>query len=179
VVRSDALKNREHILVIAAKAFAASPDASLNSIAKAAGIGPGTLYRHFPTRNALILALYQHEMQALVDAAADLLARHPPMQALRLWFERLAVQIRAKHGAGAALEAVMDASVVEASYLAMTGAVTSLVKAAEKAKAIRPGLDPEDLFFLMGFLWRTPPGKKGEARAKRLMDFVMTGLEPG
>src|SRR3981189_2908491 len=88
--RSDALKNREAILQAAHDALAESPHASLNSIAKRAGVGPGTLYRHFPTREALVLAVYRHDVQQLVDSAPVLLEEHSPLDALRLWFDRLA-----------------------------------------------------------------------------------------
>lgn len=177
MVRSDAQKNREQILAVAAKAFAASPDASLNAIAKAAGIGPGTLYRHFPTREALVVAVYHNEIQLLVDFADGLLAKNPPLEALRIWLERVAQPVRAKHGMASVLNAAMSESAREASYGPMIGATQRMVEAAQKAGAMRPGLDAEDIVHLVGFLWRLPPGKKGEARARRLLDFVMTGLK--
>src|SRR5580700_10735083 len=98
LLRADAQKNRAKILDAARAALAAAPDASLNSIAKAAGVGPGTLYRHFPNREALVLAVYRQEIQALVDLAPALIAKHPPLVALRLWFDRLAHYGRIKHG---------------------------------------------------------------------------------
>lgn len=76
--RSDALKNRAVILQVAHDALAESPDASLNSIAKRAGVGPGTLYRHFPTREALILEVHRHDTERLVASVPDVLAAHPP-----------------------------------------------------------------------------------------------------
>src|SRR5580692_3261912 len=84
--RSDALRNRERILSVAYGAFRDDPEASLNTIAKLAGVGPGTLYRHFPTREDLILALYQHEVQAVVDSVPEVLAEREPLDALRVWF---------------------------------------------------------------------------------------------
>jgi AcrR family transcriptional regulator len=86
------------ILEIARDALAAPPDALLNSIAKAAGVGPGTLYRHFPTREALVPGVDRHEIQHLVDLAPALIAKHPPLAALRLWFDRLGHYGRIKHG---------------------------------------------------------------------------------
>src|SRR6201991_4615471 len=103
--RSDALKNREAILQVAHEVFAESGDASLNSIAKRAEIGPGTLYRHFPTRETLVLAVYRAELEDLVERAAELLRREPPLTALRMYFERLAGYIRIKRGLGDALSA--------------------------------------------------------------------------
>ena len=79
--RADALKNREHILAVAHDAFAETGTTSLNEIAKRAGVDAGTLYRHFPTREALILAVYQHDVQRLVDSVEQVLAVHEPMSA--------------------------------------------------------------------------------------------------
>ncbi len=97
-LRADAQANRYLILASARAAFAASPDASLNSIAKTAGVGAGTLYRHFPGRESLILALYRHEIETLVDLAQALIDTHPPIEAFRLWCARLADYGRIKHG---------------------------------------------------------------------------------
>src|SRR6201993_3769017 len=102
-LRSDAQRNREHILQIAHDAFAESGATSLNEIAKRAGVGAGTLYRHFPTREALILAVYRHDIERHVKAVPRLLAQHEPLDALRIWFEQLAHYVRVKHGLGEAL----------------------------------------------------------------------------
>src|SRR5580704_12330249 len=99
-LRADAQQNRQRILEAAREAFAASGEASLNSIAKKAGVGPGTLYRHFPSREALVLAVYRYDVQKLADAAAELLSEHEPLRALRLWFDRLAYYGQIKHGLG-------------------------------------------------------------------------------
>src|SRR5690348_3307239 len=109
--RADAQQNRERILQAAHDALAESDDASLNSIAHRAGVGAGTLYRHFPSREALILAVYRHDVQALVDSVSDVLAEYGPLDAFRVWFERLADYVRVKHGLGEALHsaAVQDA----------------------------------------------------------------------
>ncbi len=104
-LRADAQQNRERILEAARDALAASGDASLNSIAKRAGVGPGTLYRHFPSREALILAVYRYDVQQLADAAPELLADHPPIEALRLWCDRLAHYGMIRHGLADALHA--------------------------------------------------------------------------
>src|ERR1700739_4329668 len=88
--RSDARRNRDAILAAALEALTESPDASLNAIARRAGIANATLYRHFPTREDLVLATYEREVAKLVDAADVLLRRQPPSDALRSWVERLA-----------------------------------------------------------------------------------------
>ena len=176
--RADAQQNRERILKFAREALAASPDASLNSIAKAAGVGPGTLYRHFPSREALVLALYRHEIQQLVGLAPALAAQHPPLTALRLWFERLAHYGRIKHGLADVLHAAMNDGVLHETYGPMVGAIDLLLRACEASGSIRKGVDAEDVLLLMGFLWRIEPGREGEARAKRLLALVMNGLQP-
>jgi AcrR family transcriptional regulator len=87
--RSDAQRNRDAILVAALDALTESPEASLNAIAKRAGVANATLYRHFPTREDLVLATYEHEVRKLVDAAGSLLEQLPPLDALSGWVERL------------------------------------------------------------------------------------------
>src|SRR6478609_1150457 len=96
--RSDARRNRDAILAAALEALSESPDASLNAIAKRAGVANATLYRHFPTREALVLASYQYEVGRLVDAADSLLRRHAPLDALGRWVDRLAHYAVTKHG---------------------------------------------------------------------------------
>src|SRR3954468_12890029 len=103
--RADALQNRARIVEVARDALTADGDASLNSIAKKAGVGPGTLYRHFPNREALVLAVYRPHVQQRADSAPALLGEHPPLDALRLWFDRLAYYGRIKHGLADVLHA--------------------------------------------------------------------------
>ena len=178
-LRADAQQNRERLLEAARSALAAAPDASLNSIAKAAGVGPGTLYRHFPNREALVLAVYRQEIQALVDLAPALIVRHPPLGALRRWFDRLAHYGRIKHGLADVLHAATTDGVHGETYGPMVGAIDRLLRACEAAGDIGSGADAEDVLLLMGFLWRIEPGPEGEARAKRLLDLVIAGLQAG
>src|SRR5579864_1796392 len=101
--RSDARRNRDAILAAALEALTASPDASLNAIAKRAGVANATLYRHFPTKEELVLATYQQEVRQLVAAADSLLHKQAPIDALRSWVERLARYAVTKHGLADAL----------------------------------------------------------------------------
>jgi AcrR family transcriptional regulator len=175
-VRADARQNRARIIEVAREALTAAGDASLNSIAKKAGVGPGTLYRHFPTREALIVAVYRHEVERLAAYAPELLAEHPPLEALRLWFDRLAYYGRIKHGLSDVLHALTDDGLVGETYGPIIGAVTTLLRACEDDGSIRPCVDPDDVLLMLGFLWRVSPGKEGEARAVRLLDLVIDGL---
>jgi AcrR family transcriptional regulator len=176
--RSDALKNREAILQVAHDALAESADASLNSIAKRAGVGAGTLYRHFPTREALILEVYQHDMDRLVDSVPDVLATRTPLDALRQWFTNLATYVRIKHGLGEALHSAAAQEVVSASWPPVTDAVRQLLDVCERAGEIRPGIDPVDVIMLMSCLWRTPDNPDGAAQADRLLELAIDGFRP-
>ncbi|QUQ63988.1 TetR/AcrR family transcriptional regulator [Kutzneria sp. CA-103260] len=174
--RSDAQANRARILEVARDLLAEDGDASLNSIAKAAGVGPGTLYRHFPNREALVLAVYRAEVQRLVDAAPELLDKEPPLVALRRWFERLAAQIRIKHGLGDALSAAAQDAVTNETYGPVIGAIELILRAGEKDGTIRPDLDPDDVLMMMSCVWRTPPGRAGQKQANRLLDLVLDSV---
>jgi len=176
--RLDARQNRDRILAAAVEAFTVSGTASLNSIAKKAGVGIGTLYRHFPTREALVLEVYRHEVQQLVDAAPALLATKPPLAALREWLDRAAQYGMTKAGLADALSTVItshEALAAEAVGL-VRGALALLLHANEQAGVIRAGLDPDDVLLLMGFLWRIDPNGEWQARSGRLLDLLMDGL---
>jgi AcrR family transcriptional regulator len=177
-LRADAQHNRDRILQVARDALAVSGDASLNSIAKRAGVGPGTLYRHFPTREALVLAVYRHDVQQLVDCAAALLKEHPPLQALRLWFDRLAYCERIKHGLAGVLQAATSDGLAGETYGPVIRAITVLLRACDEAGTIRPGVDPDDVLLILGFLWRID-ASDWQARASRMLDLVLDGLRAG
>ena len=180
-LRADAQQNRDRILEVAHDALTASGTASLNSIAKAAGVGIGTLYRHFPTREALVLAVYRHEVQQLVDAAPLLLETQPPIDALRQWMDRLAHYGMTKSGLADALftaTTTHDALSAE-TYGPVIGALSLLLQANERAGTIRPGLDPDDVLLILGFLWRIDPKTDWRSRSSRLLDLLMHGLRAG
>ncbi|WP_046498666.1 TetR/AcrR family transcriptional regulator [Streptomyces odonnellii] len=174
--RADALKNRETILQVAHDALAESPGASLNSIAKRAGVGAGTLYRHFPTREALILEVYRHDLARLIASVPDVLAEHPPLDAFRRWFTTLTAYVRIKHDLGEALHSAAAQEVISASWPPVTAAVQQLLDACEQAGDIRPGIDPVDVIMLLSCLWRTPNTPDGTTQATRLLDLAITGL---
>ena len=178
-LRADAQQNRYRILEAARDAFAASGDASLNSIAKKAGVGPGTLYRHFPNREALVVAVYRYDMQKLADTAPKLLADHPPIAALRLWFDQLAHYGMIKHGLAGVLNAATSDDLVSETYEPLIGAITQLLQACTEDGGIRAGHDPGDVLLILGSLWRIDPGPGAEAKAGRLLDLVMAGLRAG
>jgi AcrR family transcriptional regulator len=176
-MRANAQRNRARILEVAHDLLAASSDASMNSIAQAAGVGAGTLYRHFPTREALVLAVYRHDVQRLVDSAPELLGQHSALDALTLWFERLASYIRIKHGLGDALDTATREAITDETYGPVIEAITAMLAAGEADGTIRPGLDPADVLLLMGSLWRTPNSTAGRAQIRRLLNIVSHGLQ--
>lgn len=171
-MRADARLNRARILSVAFRAFADDPDVSLNTIGKLAGVGAGTLYRHFPTREDLILAVHRQELQSIVDSVHDLVAEYPPLDALRVWLLRLADFARVKHGLGEALQAAVD----EDATTPITEAVAVLLGAGERAGEVRPGLDAADVLLLMGFLWRRAAGDAGDEQPRRVLDLAISGL---
>ena len=175
-LRADAQANKDCILDAARAALSADPEASLNSIAKAARVGAGTLYRHFPSRDALLLAVYRKEIDTLVALAPELLTKQPPLQAFRMWCDRLAKSCRMKHGIAGALHAVLSDQDFQETYWRMLDAVRQLMNACENSGDIRPGNNAEDFLTLLGLLWRIPSTPAGEARVTGLLALAFRGL---
>ncbi|MBL0887408.1 TetR/AcrR family transcriptional regulator [Myceligenerans indicum] len=176
--RTDALKNREQILRAAHEAFTEDGASSLNLVAKRAGVGPGTLYRHFPTREDLVLAVYRRDIEHLVNEVDDFLADDEPLAALRTWFETLAAYVRVKHGLGEALHSAAARDVVDETYAPVISAVARLLSACQEDGSLRPDLDPADVLLLMGFLWRVSDDREGADQARRVMDLAINGMKP-
>ena len=126
------IRNRERVLEAAKAVFSAGgAEASLEAVARAAGVGIGTLYRHFPTRDVLVEAVYRAELAEVAAAAGQLLNRHPPKLALRRWMDRYASFVAAKRGMAESLRAMVDSGAVEQSQTraSIVGAVEMLLKA--------------------------------------------------
>ncbi len=176
--RADAQRNRERILHVAREAFSTDPETSLNAIAKQAGVGAGTLYRHFPTREKLVLALYQREVERLSDTVDQLLDDSPPVETLQTWFRSLAEYVRMKHGLGEALNTAAARGIIDATYAPVLSAIRRLLDAGEHSGDLRAGLNESDVLLLMSCLWRVPPGPNGLAQADRLLDSITDALRP-
>ncbi|MFC5909183.1 TetR/AcrR family transcriptional regulator [Streptacidiphilus monticola] len=174
MVRSDARENRARILAAAREAFAEDGAASMNQIAQRAGVGAGTLYRNFPTREALVLAVYQDEVARITATVPDLLARLAPREALRHWTTDLVAAMRKKHGLGDALSAGAHQAAAEQSYGPVMAALTQLFDAGKKDGSIRQDAEPADFLQLTGALWRaaTTP----EDRAPHMLALILDGL---
>jgi AcrR family transcriptional regulator len=177
--RADAQRNRERILEAAKEAFTHSgANASLDDIAKEAGVGPGTLYRHFPMREELLEGVYRIEVEKLAAAAPKFAATKPPLEALRAWMLLFVDYIATKKIIAPALNAAVGgpATVVEASYAPIHEAVRALVKRAIKSGEVRKNVDPIDLLrALVGvaYLESTPDWQPS---ARRLVDILIAGL---
>ena len=177
--RQAAAQNRLAILAVAHELLAESATVSMNEIAKRAGVGAGTLYRHFPTREDLILAVYRHDVHNLVGSVDQILATNPPLAAFTTWFETLAAYIRVKHGLGEALHNAAIQHAIDETYAPVVAAVAKLLDACVTDGSVRPGLDPADVLLLMGYLWRVGPGEDGIAQSRRLTQIVLDGLRTG
>jgi AcrR family transcriptional regulator len=146
--RADAQRNRERLLTTALKLFTSSKhDVTLSAVAQRAGVGIGTLYRHFPTRDALVEAVYRHEVERLSNAAPALLKEMPADKALEEWLTRYAGLIAAKRGLKEAVRSIFEPGADAYAYSRdrMTTAVTLLLDAAAKSGAIRSDFDPQDV----------------------------------
>lgn len=175
-LRADARANRERILDVARDLLVADPQASLNSVAKAAGVGAGTLYRHFPNRETLVLALYNKEIATLAALAPTLLAKHPPVRAFQLWCERLVRFGKMKYGVADIVHASTSAEERREHYAPMLGAVRQMMEACEQSGEVEPGTDPEDVLVFLGLLWRIPPTSSGEEQIRRLLRLLLRGI---
>ena len=176
--RKAAARNRIAIIEAAHELFAQNPLVPLSEVAKRAGVGAGTLYRHFPTREDLILGAYQHDIERLTTTADEVLARHPSAKAAFVeWFETLSAYIRVKHGLGDALHGAAAQELISASWAPTTAAVKKLVDACVAEGSIAPGHDPADIIMLMSFLWRVANNDDGAAQGRRLIAAVFQGLQ--
>jgi AcrR family transcriptional regulator len=176
--RADAQRNRERILEIAKEAFTRSgANISLDDVAKHAAVGAGTLYRHFPTRDALLEAVYRTEVEKLAAAERKLAATMPPLEALRAWMLLFVDYIETKQIIAAALNTLVGgpSKIFEASGDLIKGAIHALVKRAVKSGDIRPDLDPLDLLRALVGVANVASAPDWPQSARRLVDILLLG----
>jgi AcrR family transcriptional regulator len=179
--RADAERNRERILEVAKEAFTRfGADASLDDIAKQAGVGPGTLYRHFPAREELLQAVYRSELEKLAAAEQKFAQTMPPIEALRAWLLLLVDGIATKQLIAPALNTLVGdpKKVFEASYTQVHEALRALVKRAIRSGDIRKDLDPLDLLRALVGVSNVATSPDWQQSAKRLVEILITGSRP-
>jgi AcrR family transcriptional regulator len=179
--RADAQRNRECILEVAKKEFTrAGGNASLEEIARKAGVGPGTLYRHFPTREDLLVAVYRSEIEKLASAERSLADTLPPVEALRAWLLLFVDAVDTKHIIAPVLNTLVGdpKKVFEAFHGQIHEALRALVKRAVKSGDIRKDLDPIDLLRAIVGVANVSAGPDWPQSARRLVEILILGARP-
>ena len=181
-LRADAQRNRDRLVEVAAQAFAeAGVDASLEEIAKRAGVGIGTLYRHFPTREHLVEVVYRREVEGLCQAADELAGLHPPDVALELWMQRFVDYIATKRGLATSLRLLLttNSTLFSDTSGRVSQALRGLVEAAVAAGTIRADVDASDVLHALGGIYSAPNTPDWRDRSGRLVKLLMDGLRFG
>jgi AcrR family transcriptional regulator len=179
--RADAQRNRERILGIAKEAFTRSGvNINLDELARDSGVGPGTLYRHFPTRDALVEAVYRSEVEKLAAAEQKFAETMPPIEALRAWMLLFVDYIAAKQIIAPALNTLVGgpSKVFESTGRQIKGAIHSLVKRAIERGDIRPDLDPLDLLRALIGVSNVASAPDWPQSARRLVGILIAGSRP-
>jgi AcrR family transcriptional regulator len=179
--RADAQRNRERILKVAKLAFTRTgADISLDDVAKQSGVGPGTLYRHFPTRGALLEAVYRSEVERLAAAQQDFSRTMAPVDAMRAWMLLFVDYIATKQLIAPALNTLIEgpSKLFECSGRQITGAIHSLVKRAIESGDIRPDLDPLDLLRALVGVSNVSSVPDWPESARRLVQILIAGSRP-
>ena len=178
-LRADAQRNREKLLTTAVAAFAErGVDASLEDIARQAGVGIGTLYRHFPTRDALMEAVYRHQVELLCDAADDLVATRDADQALEAWMERFVDHVATKRGMAMALKSVIgkDSELFAYCHGRIRSSVEMVLANAVEAGAIRSDVEAADLLKALSGICLVSDQPGWQDQARRLVSLLHDGL---
>ncbi|MBL0888313.1 TetR/AcrR family transcriptional regulator [Myceligenerans indicum] len=176
-LRADARLNRDRIVAAARAELASARTPSMVDVARAAGVGQGTLYRHFPTWQDLLLEVHLSDMDELAAAAPRLLEEHPPLEALRRWLQQLAEYGRLKRSLSDAMHhLIRDRSAAEGQFPNL-GPFDLLIDACKADGSIRQDVTGYDLMLLVGFLWRLDLTDTRDERSSRLLDVVLDGLK--
>jgi AcrR family transcriptional regulator len=178
-LRSDAQLNQDRVLEAAASAFGEpGADTSMKAIAKAAGVGIGTLYRRFPTREQLIDATYRNETVKLAESADSLLASHSPTDALRTWMDGFVEYILTKHGMAEALPTILATTdgLRTHSRDLLRDAIARLIEAGDEEATLRADVDPNDVLMALGGITLIADNEHQSELASRLCDLLMDAL---
>jgi AcrR family transcriptional regulator len=181
-LRADAQRNRERVLAAAAELFAQSgTEVPLEVVAAHAGVGIATLYRNFPTRDALVEAAYRSEVAQITAAASELLAEYPPHLALERWMERFLDYVAAKRGMSDALRAIIESGndIYADTRGQLLAALAALLQAGVDAGSLRPDVGAEDVFRATGSVFLLPQQEGWREQAARLLALIVDGLRYG
>jgi AcrR family transcriptional regulator len=179
--RADARRNREKLIAVATRAFASGHERTpLETIARDAGVGIGTLYRHFPTREDLVEAVYHDQLERLHAGARELLETHPPARALRLWMDLFANWAVAKHGMIETLRAIVSSGRIERGQMRaeLVGIVRGFLDAGAAAGDLRTDVDAADVAATLAGILVVAGAPEQRDQATRMLNLVMDGLRP-
>jgi AcrR family transcriptional regulator len=180
--RADACRNRDRLLEVASEAFGIwGVEASLEKIAKTAEVGIGTLYRHYPTRDALVEAVYRHNVDLLCAGAEELSASLPPDEALAQWMQRFIGYVATKKGLATYLKSVVsaDSDLFVSTHARVQQTIGALVTAAADAGTIRPGVDGMDLLRALSGVCLMADQAGGVEQGAKVATLLMDGLRYG
>jgi AcrR family transcriptional regulator len=180
--RADATRNREQLLAVATRVFASADDAepSMRAIAREAGVGIATLYRHFPTREALVDAVYRDQVVRLTAGARELLGQLPPAAAMRRWMDLFGDWIATKNGMlGTLLTMIESGEIAHAQTRTdLLAAITTILDAGRAAGDLRSDVTAEDIAASLIGIFTVAPRPEHGAKASRLLNLLMDGLRP-
>ncbi|AYF76936.1 TetR/AcrR family transcriptional regulator [Nocardia yunnanensis] len=179
--RADAARNRDQLLAVATRVFAsADAEPSLRAIAREAGVGIGTLYRHFPTRESLVDAVYRSQVMGLTTGAHQLLEQGPPAVAMRRWMDLFGDWVATKNGMLETLLAMIEAGEIAHGQTRdeLLAAITTLLEAGQAVGEIRRDVTAEDVAASLIGIFTVAPKPQQEALGGRLLDLLMDGLRP-
>ena len=180
--RCDAVRNRDRLVEVAADAFAANGvETSLEEIAKCACVGIGTLYRHFPTRDALVEAVYRRNVDQLIAGADELAATKPADEALAEFMQRFVEYVASKKGLATYLKTMVsaDSELFTHSKERVQATIAMLIKSAADAGTIRQGVDPDDVIHTLGGFCLMNDVNANPEQGKRVAALIMDGLRYG
>jgi AcrR family transcriptional regulator len=178
-LRADAHRNRAKLVEVASQAFAdRGADASLEEIARRAGVGIGTLYRHFPTREHLVEVVYRRELELLAGAASELLADNAPDIALDKWMHRFVSYMAAKRGMASSLKLLFtsNSALFTDGTTVMTAAFDQLLRAAIRAGTVKDDLEASDVLYTLFAIYTIPDAPDWRERAHKIVRLIMDGL---
>ena len=181
VLRADATRNRDQLLAVATRVFVtAASEPSMRAIAREAGVGIGTLYRHFPTRESLVDAVYRDQVTRLTSGADALLAELPPAVALRRWMDLFGDWIATKSGMLDTLQAMIEAGEIAhvETQTELLTAINKLLDAGRATGELRADITTDDIAASLIGIFTVAPLPEHHARAARLLDILMNGLRP-